>query len=110
MTTHAFFKDLGNFLSGGDFNLILNNERDKISRTSQHSSYNAREVVRFHMRAMNLSDSFRIFDPFMKTFIRIQITPFTASRLDFFPVSNSFTSYTQSTNVLPSIRSDHHVV
>ena len=62
------------------------------------------------MRAMNLSDSFRIFHPFMKTFTRIQITPFTASRLDFFLVSNSLTSFTQNINVLPSIRSDHRVV
>ena len=45
----------------------------------------------------------------MKTFTRIQITPFTASRIDFFLVSNSLTSFTQSINVLQSIRSDHPV-
>ena len=110
-----FFNDLNNFLSydvilGGDFNLILNNDLDKIGGASQHSNYKAREVVRSHMRAMNLSNSFRIFHPFMKTFTRIQITPFTASKLDFFLESNSLPRFTQSINVLPSIRSDHRVV
>ena len=62
------------------------------------------------MLTMNLTDSFRIFHPFMKTFTRIQITPSTASRLDFFLVSNSLTSCTQSTNVLPSISFEHRVV
>ena len=110
-----FFNDLNNFSScdvilGRDFNLILNNDLDKIDGECQHSNYKASEVVRSHMRAINLSDFFRIFHPFMKTFTRIQITPFTASRIDFFPVSNSRTSFTQSINVLPSIRSDHRVV
>ena len=62
------------------------------------------------MRAMNLSHSFLIFHLFIKTFTRIQITPFFASRLDFFLVSNSLTSFTHSLNVLPSIHSDHRVV
>ena len=100
-----FFNDLKNFSSydvilGGGFNLILNNDLDKIGGASQHSNYKAREAIRSHMRAMNLSDSFRIFHSFMKTFTRIQITPFTASRLNFFLVSNSLTSFTQSINVL----------
>ena len=110
-----FFNDHNNFslydtILGGDFNIILNNDLDKIGSASQHSNYKAREVVRSHMWAMNLSDFFWIFHPFMKTFTRIQITPFTASRFNFFLVSNSFKSCTQSTNVLPSVRSDHRVV
>ena len=62
------------------------------------------------MLTTNPRDSFRIFHPFMKTFTRIQITPFTASKLDFFLITNSLTICMQSTNVLPSIRSDHRVV
>ena len=78
-----FFNDLNNFSShdvilGGDFILILNNDLDKIGGASQHSNYKAREVDCTHMRTMTLSDSFRIFHPFMKTFTRNQITPFTA--------------------------------
>ena len=115
MITACFFNDLNNFSSydvilGGDFNLILNNDLDKISGAFQCSNYKAREVVCSHMLAINLSDSFCIFHPFMKTFTRIQITPYTASKLNFFLVSNSLTSFTQIINVLPSIRSDHRVV
>ena len=110
-----FCNDLNNFSSydvilGGDFNLILNNDLDKIGGASQHSNYKAREVVRSHMREMNLSGSFRVCHPFMKIFTRIQTTAFAASRLDFFLQLKSLTSFTQSINVLPSIRSDHRVV
>ena len=46
----------------------------------------------------------------MKTFTKIEITSFIASRVDFIIVSNSLISCSQCTNVLPSIRSDHRVV
>ena len=69
-----------------------------------------RKVVCSHMRIMNLSDFFCIFHSFTKMFTRIQITPFTASRLDVFLVSNSLKSCLQSTNVVSSIRSDYRVV
>ena len=104
MTIPCFFSDLNNFSSydvilRGDFNLSLNNNLDKIVGASQHSNYKARKVVCSHMRAMNLSDSFRIFHPFMKTFTRIQITPFAASRLDFFCIkfANKFYAEYQCT-------------
>ena len=109
------FNDLNNFLFydlilGGDFHLNQNNDLDKIGGASQHSNYKAREVVRSHMQTMNLSDSCSNFHLFVKTFTRIQITPYTASRLDCFLVSNLLTSCTRSTSALPSIRSDHRVV
>ena len=82
----------------------------KFGGASQQSNYKARAVVRSYTRTMKLSDSFRIFYPFMKTIIRIQITPFTALRLEFLLVSNLLKSCTQTLNVLPSICSDHRVV
>ena len=82
-----FFNDLNNFLSydvilGGDF--ILNNDFDEIGGASQHSNYKAGMVVRSHMQTMNLSDSFRIFYPFTKTFTGIQITPLPLKDSTFF--------------------------
>ena len=62
------------------------------------------------MRTMNLSDLFCLFFPFIKTFTRIQITPFTASRHNFFLGLYLLTSYKQSTNVPSTICFDHRVV
>ena len=67
-----FFDNFNNFSSYDlilrDFNIILNNDPDKIGGAFQHSNYKAREVVSSHMWAMNLSDSFCILHLFMKTF------------------------------------------
>ena len=98
MTIPLFFKcfrclntfSLYDVILGGDFNLISNNGLDKFGGASQQSNYKAREIVRSHKRTMNLDEFFCIFYPYMKTFARIQITPFSASRLDFFLVSRTF--------------------
>ena len=63
-----FLNDLNNFssndvISGGDFNLILNNDFDKIGGAFQHSNYKSCEIVCSQMRTMNLSNFFVFFIP-----------------------------------------------
>ena len=69
----------------GDWNLVLNNQLDKDGR-HPHANKNSKERLKSYMKFLNLNDVFRNFFPSKKVFTRIQLQPYTATRLDFFSV------------------------
>jgi len=75
----------------------------------QHSNYKAISIVDAHMKTMGLSDIFRFLHSSAKEFTRVQIRPFTASRIDFFLILNSLKRDIKSAVILLSIRSDHRI-
>ena len=71
-----------------DWNLVLNNQLDKDGR-HPHANKNSKERSKSFMKFFNLKDIFRNFFPSKKVFTRIQLQPYTATRLDFFLVSTT---------------------
>ena len=115
-TFHSnLFNQLLNFstsdiILGGDFNLVLNNDFDKLVGSPQHSNYKASNVVNANMKTLGLTDIFRCLHPTKRLFTRVQKNPFVASRLDFFLISNSLLTDSQTASILPSVHSDHRLV
>ena len=86
----------------GDWNLVLNNQLDKDGK-HPHANKNSKERLKSYMKFFNLNDVFRNFFPSKKVFTRIQLQPYTATRLDFF-------FSVKSVAVSQSVMSDHKIV
>ena len=94
---------------GGDFNLVLDVEKDKkngIARTHQ----NGLEVVQDAMENMELCDVWRIFNPDCKRYIWRQRQPEIHSTLDFFLVSQSILGISTHTDITPGFKTDHSLI
>ena len=61
------------------------------------------------MNILNLKDVFRFKYPLAKSFTRIQINPFTATRLDFFLLSEHICDKVGETEIKASVKSDHKI-
>ena len=88
---------------GGDFNLILNDTLDKIGGP-KHKNAQARNSLISHMNILKLKDVFRLKYPLAKSFTRIQINPITATRLDFFLVSENLCGKVIETKIKASVK------
>ena len=66
--------------------MILSDTLDKIGGP-KHKNAQARNNVISHPNILKLEDVFQLKYPLAKSFIKKQINPFTATRLDFFLVS-----------------------
>ena len=109
------FNQLQNFSTsditlGGDFNLVLNNDFEKLGCSPQYSNYKASNVVNTNMKTSGLTDIFRSLHPTKKLFTRVQNNPFAASRLEFFLISNSLLTDSQTASILPSVHSNHRLM
>jgi len=80
---------LNEIILGGDFNVVLDNELDKLNGPP-HSNKAARKEILDHLKLMNLVDIFRVLRPQVKQFTRYQKNPFIASRIDYFLFLRSF--------------------
>ena len=97
-----------NLIIGEDFNLILNNTLDKIGGP-KHKNAQARNNVISHINTLKLKDVFRLKHPSAKSFTKIQINPFIATRLDFFLVSEHLCDKITETEIKKSVKSDHKI-
>ena len=84
----SLFSVIANFshtdlILAGDWNVVLNDTLDK-DGGPPHVNRNSKEKIKSYMDFFNLRDVFRDFNPSKKIFTRIQIQPYTATRLDFF--------------------------
>ena len=61
------------------------------------------------MNILKLKDIFRLKYPLAKSFTRIQFNPFTATRLDFFLVSEHLCGKVRKIEVKASVKSDHKI-
>ena len=94
---------------GGDFNVTLNNDLDKLNG-SPHKNKFARQEILNYMKSLNLIDAYRELHPDVKKFTRFQINPLIASRLDYFLVSKNLYFQVKECDIVPSLKSDHKIV
>ena len=111
---HVFFDVLSSFkcdeiIIGGDFNLVLDIEKDKkngIARTH----HNALKVVQNAMENLELCDVWRILNPDGKRFTWRQRQPDIHCRLDFFLVSQTTLCNCFQTDIIPGFKTDHSMI
>ena len=108
------FKKLNDFskneiLVGADFNVILNNDLDKLNG-SPHKNKLARQEILNYTKSLNLIEAYRKLHPNVKKFTSFQINPLIASRLDYFLVSKNIYFQVQKCDIVPNLKSDHKIV
>ena len=99
-------------LTGGDFNTILDPEKDKKSDASgQHYNVQASDFLNKYMEQEALVDPWRIQHPesTVYTWHRMRPEP-TFSRLDFWLVSAAHFQMIRKSEIIPSYLSDHSPV
>jgi len=109
-----FFADVSNHLLvfkcdeiviGGDFNLVLDVEKDK-DRTHKKSL----EVVKDFRESLDLIDAWRVLQPDLLKFTWHQRRPEVHCRLDFFLVSQSTFCNTIDAEIIPGYKTDHSLM
>ena len=110
----TLFKQLNDFtfseiVMGENFNVILNHTLDK-ENGPNHSNKPARDDLLSHMRLLNIKDVFQEINPTEKQFTRFNCNPFTATRLDFFLISDEVLGHVKSFDIKHGVMSDHKMV
>jgi len=111
---HVFFDHLSNFrcdeiIICGDFNLVLDIEKDKkngIARTHQ----NALKVVQNAIENLELCDVWKILNPESKRFTWRQRQPDIHCRLVFFLVSQTTLYNCIHADITPGFKTDHSMI
>ena len=93
----------------GDFNLVINPEKDYHNYLHINNS-KARETVLEIISAHNLSDVYREIYPEKIRYTWRKPNPLKQARLDFFLISNSLLNMVQANDILASYKSDHSPV
>ena len=75
-----------------------------------HANVKCRETVMNNMTQLALKDIFRIKNPKLEKFTRIQHSQFTATRIDHIPIADVLLTNTAARDILPGIFSDHSLV
>ena len=108
----AFFYDLFDYLAdfkgediilGGDYNLVLNLDKDKkgsLSKTHENSG----KIVQEFSDNLDLVDIWMVLKPDSNSFTWIQRHPRMQCRLDFFLVSQSTANITTSADIVPGYK------
>ena len=94
---------------GGDFNLVLNVEKDKkggLLRTHQK----ALAVVNQACEEFNLTDIWRILNPESQRYTWRRRKPEIQCRLDFFLISSSLICDTNQADIAPGYKTDHSII
>ena len=94
---------------GGDFNLVLNVEKDKkggLLRTHQK----ALAVVNQACEEFNLTDIWRILNPESQRYTWRRRKPEIQCRLDFFLISSSLICDTNLADIAPGYKTDHSII
>ena len=106
-----FFDHLADFRSeeiviGGDFNLVLDLEKDKsggLPKTHQNSE----KIIHDFSENLDLVDAWRLLHPETNRYTWRQRHPKVQCRLDFFLVSQSIANTTTHAEISPGYKSDH---
>ena len=100
-----------NLVIGGDLNVCLNPQIDKLGGTLEHQSKYAQCLEKF-CELLNLTDVWRVLHPDSKKFTRRGHTKsgLVQSRLDYFLISLHMIYDVHSSNIKPGIRSDHSIL
>ena len=98
-------------LIGGDFNICLDPNIDKIGGTKENVSESAQLLLSI-IEELNLMDIWRILNTDAKLFTRREMSRngLVQSRLDFWLTSNDILYDLQSQAIKPGLKSDHSIV
>lgn len=104
--------DTREWIIGGDFNLVLNPQLDRKSQRTPVVSTSSEEAVREMMREHDLVDIFRTLHPNLEryTWHGRAKRQGSASRLDFFLISDSLVQEVQKAEIDLAYRSDHSMI
>ena len=114
----AFFKNLPDHLQdfegdeiiiGGDFNLVLDVEKDKKGGLPK-THHNAQNTILEICDNLDLVDAWRILNPEEKRYTWRQTQPTVHCRLDFFLTSQSLLGNIISANILPGFKTNHSMI
>lgn len=114
----AFFKSLFDHLQdfqgdeiiiGGDFNLVLDIEKDKKGGLAK-THLNAQKTVHEICENLDLVDAWRVLNPEARRFTWRRMRPEIHCRLDFFLVSQSTLSDVTLADILPGFKTDHSMI
>ena len=113
-----FFNDLAdkiesskceNIIVAGDYNLVLDLEKDKKGGNKITHS-NSADVVKKMMYQFNLVDVWRYFNKDKEQFTWTKLNPdIIMVRLDFFLITSTLLKNVISTDIIPSFKSDHDI-
>ena len=110
----SFFSHLLDFhcddiVLGGDFNLVLNLEKDKKGgRSKTHTK--AVNVINEHATKLDLVDAWRVSNPDILRYAWHRRKPEIHCRLDFFLVSQGLMCNVTHTDILAGFKTDHSMV
>lgn len=110
----AFFDHLSSFhceeiIIGGDFNLVLDLNKDKKGGLAK-THKNALKVVQNLSESLELSDAWRILNPETTRYTWRQRQPDIHCRLDFFLVSQSSICNITQADIIPGFKTDHSMI
>ena len=110
----AFFDHLSSFhceeiIIGGDFNLVLDLDKDKKGGLAK-THKNALKVVQDLSESLELSDVWRILNPEATRYTWHQRQPDIHCRLDFFLVSQSSICNITQADTIPRFKTDHSMI
>ncbi|KAL9982000.1 hypothetical protein ACROYT_G010777 [Oculina patagonica] len=109
-----FFDHLADFKSeeiviGGDFNLVLDLEKDKIGGLPK-THQNSVKIIHEFSENLDLVDAWRLLHPETNRYTWRQRHPKVQCRLDFFLVSQSIANSTTHAEISPGYKSDHSMI
>ena len=116
-TQLSFWTSLGTFsdfkcddiIIGGDFNLVLDLEKDKsggITKTHQNSA----KIIQEFSDKLDLVDAWRVLHPEARRYTWRRRRPKVQGRLDFFLVNQSVANITTLSDIYPGYKSDHSMI
>ena len=98
--------DCGEIVLEGDYNLILDVEKDKIGGNPTTHKNSLKEVL-YIANLLDLVDIWRILNPDAKRFTWRRRKPDIHRRLDFFLTSSSLSTTITKADILPGFKTDH---
>ncbi|KAK3105048.1 hypothetical protein FSP39_016060 [Pinctada imbricata] len=93
----------------GDFNLVLDYDKDCHNYTRQNN-VKASDEVKSMCNELSICDPWRIQNPILKRYTWSRINPTKRARLDFFLISTPLLTMLDRTDIEPGYRTDHSII
>ena len=101
--------ELHNIIMGGDFNTVVDKHLDKKGGLPAET-HSSKALTKHLINHFNLFDPWRTQNPTKQHFTHKQVNPLILTRIDFWLVSKKLQTDIISSNIIPSIRTDHRAI
>lgn len=103
----AHCKDEGtNFIIGGDLNILMNSSLDRSGGNPVYH-INVMDKVNEIMDTFDLTDIWRVRNPYLRQYTWRQYNPLIQSRLDYWLISDNMQDLVQNVQIKSAIKTDH---